>query len=138
MVQGSSNSSLLVDSGDGWRGNRRVTRRGHRLGLRVDRVDVAGKCYKYPAGLEFQSVGRARRFMILQVDRTAGGRRRQVDVVLGEQVFVLRYPVTEHVRVVGWNDSYLCEWDGQRNLLVFGIFNLDGNTSRSCTESLQS
>lgn len=71
FLTGSSVDGCCWGSG----GDRGVSRRGSTLGLCVDRMDVAGKCYKYPARLEFQSVGRTGRFVILQVDRTACRRR---------------------------------------------------------------
>lgn len=76
------------------------------LAEHVARV-VGGERYKDPRRLEFEPVGGARRLVVLQVDGAAGSRRGQVDVVLGEQVLVLRDPVAEHVGVVRWNDSYL-------------------------------
>lgn len=66
-----------------------------------------GKRYKDPRRLELEPVRGTGRLVVLQVDGAAGRRRGQVDVVLGEQVLVLRDPVAEHVGVVRWNDSYL-------------------------------
>lgn len=100
-------------------GRRRRSSRGRGL-LYVNRVDVIRERYKDPRRLELEPVGRARRLVVLQVDRTAGRRRGQVDVVLGQQVLVLRHPVAEHVGVVRWNDSYLWKWQEEK-----AVSNLD-------------
>lgn len=92
--------------------------RGRRL-LCVNRVDVIRERYKDPRRLELEPVGRTRRLVVLQVDRTAGRRRRQVDVVLGQQVLVLRHPVAEHVGVVRWNDSYLCKLGKKKKSVIW-------------------
>lgn len=70
-------------------------------------VRRGGERYKDPRRLELEPVRGTGRLVVLQVDGAAGRRRGQVDVVLCEQVLVLRDPVAEHVGVVGWNDSYL-------------------------------
>lgn len=58
--------------------------------------------------LELEPIGRARGLVVLQIDSAARCRRRQVDVVLGEQLLVLGHPVAEDVRVVGGDNGDLC------------------------------
>ena len=68
-----------------------------------------GQCKVAAKTLKFKSISGARRFVVLQINRATSGRRRQIDAVTGQTLLVGADPQGQCIRVVSWNNGYICK-----------------------------